>query len=708
MALDLCVDTGMSAPKIPFAPIIRTRRPVDIETLKAQNPDHWNKAAAIRALTLDAVADANSGHSGMPIGMADVATVLYEKHLKFDAARPDWHDRDRFILSAGHGSMLLYSLLYLVGDAEITLDQVKNFRQWGAKTAGHPENFLAQAIETTTGPLGQGLANSVGFAMAEEALRARFGKKLVDHHTYVIAGDGCLMEGISHEAIGIAGRQELSRLIVFWDNNNITIDGTVDLSDRTDQVARFTAAGWHVQDIDGHNPAEIDAAITAAKADKRPSMIACKTHIALGHAAQDTSKGHGALTNADQNAEAKAVWGWTTGPFEVPAEIKSAWEEIGRRGAAARADWEARLAEMSASRQAEFARTMAGEAPKKLSSTIKALKKQISESAPSVATRKSSEMVLEVVNPILPETIGGSADLTGSNNTKTGDLGVFDVDNRKGRYVYWGIREHGMASAMNGMALHGGIRPYGGTFMCFTDYARPAMRLSALMQVPTVYVMTHDSIGLGEDGPTHQPIEHLAISRATPNTLVFRPADTVETAEAWEIALTQTKTPSVLSLTRQNLRTVRTEHKTKNLTAQGAYVLADAEGKRQAILMATGSEVEIAMAARDMLHAEGIGTRVVSMPCWELFEEQDEAYRKRVLPGGPVRVAVEAGIRFGWDRWLFGERGKREKSGFIGMHGFGASAPAETLYEKFGITAESVAQKVRDLVEGRWQADPRT
>jgi transketolase len=462
-----------------------------------------------------------------------------------------------------------------------------------------------------------------------------------------------------------------------------------------------------VQEIDGHNPAEIDAAITAAKKDKRPSMIACKTHIALGHAAQDTSKGHGALTNADQNAEAKAIWGWTTGPFEVPADIKSAWEEIGRRGAADHAEWNARLAEMSASRQAEFARTMAGEAPKKLSSTIKALKKQISETAPKVATRKSSEMVLEVVNPILPETIGGSADLTGSNNTKTGDLGVFDIDNRKGRYVYWGIREHGMASAMNGMALHGGIRPYGGTFMCFTDYARPAMRLSALMQVPTVYVMTHDSIGLGEDGPTHQPVEHLAISRATPNTLVFRPADTVETAEAWEIAFTQTKTPSVLSLTRQNLATVRTEHKTKNLTAQGAYVLADAEGKRQAILMATGSEVEIAMAARDILHAEGIGTRVVSMPCWELFEEQDEAYRKRVLPGGPVRVGVEAGIRFGWDRWLFGERGKREKSGFVGMHGFGASAPAETLYEKFGITAEAVAQKVRDLVEGRWQADPR-
>jgi len=681
---------------------------VDIETLKAQNPDHWTKAAAIRALTLDAVAAANSGHSGMPIGMADVATVLFEKHLKFDAAHPDWHDRDRFILSAGHGSMLLYALLYLVGDAEITLDEIKNFRQWGAKTAGHPENFLAQAIETTTGPLGQGIANSVGFAIAEEALRARFGQKLVDHHTYVIAGDGCLMEGVSHEAIGIAGRQQLSKLIVFWDNNNITIDGTVELSDRTDQVGRFNAAGWHVQEIDGHDPAAIDAAIAAAKKDDRPSMIACKTHIALGHAAQDTSKGHGALTDDDQNAAAKALWGWTTGPFEVPAKTKAAWEEIGQRGKAEREAWQARLEKMSGSKQNEFARTMAGDTPKKLSSTIKALKKQISETAPKVATRKSSEMVLEVVNPIMPETIGGSADLTGSNNTKTGDLGVFDVDSRDGRYVYWGIREHGMSSAMNGMALHGGIRPYGGTFMCFTDYARPAMRLSALMKVPTVYVMTHDSIGLGEDGPTHQPVEHLAISRATPNTLVFRPADTVETAEAWEIALTQTSTPSVLSLTRQGLPTVRTEHKTKNMVAQGAYVLADAEGKRQAILMATGSEVEIALAARDILQSEGIGTRVVSMPCWELFEEQEERYRKRVLPGGPVRVAVEAGIRFGWDRWLFGERGKREKSGFVGMHGFGASAPAGTLYEEFGITAEAVSQKVRDLVAGNWQPDPQT
>ncbi|SNS45129.1 transketolase [Antarctobacter heliothermus] len=674
------------------------RNPVDIQELRTRNPDHWMRATAIRALALDAVAAANSGHSGMPIGMADVATVLFSKHLKFDAAQPEWADRDRFILSAGHGSMLLYALLYLCGDAEITLEQVKNFRQLGAKTAGHPENFLAKAIETTTGPLGQGIANSVGFAIAEENLRARFGRKLIDHHTYVIAGDGCLMEGVSHEAIGLAGRLELGHLIVFWDNNDITIDGKVSLSDRTDQVARFKSSGWHVQEIDGHDPEAIDAAIVAAKKTDQPSMIACKSHIALGHAAQDTSKGHGALTNDDQNNAAKAAWGWTSAPFDIPAEIKSWWEAAGSRGAADRTEWETRLGDMSATRQAEFTRVMSGETPKKLSAVIKALKKQVSETAPKVATRKASEMALEVINPVMPETLGGSADLTGSNNTLTGDLGVFDTDNRKGRYIYYGIREHGMASAMNGMALHGGVRPYGGTFMAFTDYARPAMRLAALMQTPTVFVMTHDSIGLGEDGPTHQPVEHLAISRATPNMLVFRPADTVETAEAWEIALRQTGTPSVLSLTRQGLPTVRLEHKNANLTEKGAYVLADAEGKRQAILMATGSEVSIAMAARDLLQAEGIGTRVVSMPCWELFEAQDESYRRRVLPGGPVRVAVEAAVRFGWDHWLFGERGKRDKGAFVGMPGFGASAPAEELFKHFGITAEAVAEKVKEML----------
>ena len=681
---------------------------MDLKALAAAHPEHWSKATAIRALALDAVAAANSGHSGMPIGMADVATVLFEKHLKFDAKAPDWPDRDRFILSAGHGSMLLYALLHLTGYEDMTLEQIKNFRQWGSITAGHPEYGHAKGIETTTGPLGQGISNSVGFAMAEEIQRAHYGKKVVDHHTYVIAGDGCLMEGVSQEAITLAGRHQLSKLIVLWDNNNITIDGPVTLSDRTDQVGRFISAGWEVIEIDGHNPDEIDAALTKARKSNKPTMIACKTHIALGHAAQDTSKGHGALTNEEQNAAAKAAWGWTTGPFEVPADVKAAWEAIGAKGAEARRAWEERFDAMSRTKRENFNRAYALEAPKKLSATIKAFKKQTSESAPKLATRASSEKVLEVVNPVMPETVGGSADLTGSNNTKTSDLGVFDIDNRGGRYIYWGIREHGMSAAMNGMVLHGGIRPYGGTFMCFTDYARPAMRLAALMKVPTVFVMTHDSIGLGEDGPTHQPVEHLAISRATPNTYVFRPADTVETAEAWELALTSKETPSVLSLTRQGLPTVRTEHKNKNLVAQGAYVVADAEGKRQAILMATGSEVSVAMAARDILQAEGIGTRVVSMPCWELFEEQDEAYRKRVLPGGPVRVAVEAGIRLGWDRWLFGERGKREKSGFVGMHGFGASAPAETLFEEFGITAEAVAAKARNLVQDKWKPDPRT
>ncbi len=672
---------------------------MDIATLREKHADHWLRATAIRTLTLDAVAAANSGHSGMPMGMADVATVLFGKHLKFDASAPKWEDRDRFILSGGHGSMLIYSLLYLTGYSEMPLEEIKNFRQMGAKTAGHPESHLLDGVETTTGPLGQGVANAVGFAMAEEALRARFGRKLQDHYTWCFAGDGCLMEGISHEAIALAGRQKLSKLVLFWDNNNITIDGTVDITDRTDQVQRFKAAGWHVQSIDGHDPDEIDAAIEAAKKSKKPSMIACKTHIALGHAAQDTSKGHGALTDPEQMKAAKAVYGVDWAPFAIPADVKAQWEAIGIRGATEHAEWEARFAAETERRRTEFKRVYAGESPKKLSATIRALKKQISDEQPKVATRKSSQMVLEVVNPIMPETFGGSADLTGSNNTLTGDLGVFDETNRKGRYVYYGIREHGMAAAMNGIALHGGLRPYGGTFFCFTDYARGAMRLSALMGIPVTYVMTHDSIGLGEDGPTHQPVEHLAICRATPNTLTFRPCDTVETAEAWELALTQQSTPSVLALSRQNLPTLRKEHKVKNLTAQGAYVLAEATGKRQAILIATGSEVEIAMAARDALEAEGIGTRVVSMPSMELFAQQDESYRRKVLPAGPVRVGIEAALRDGgWDRWLLGERGREAKAAFVGMTGFGASAPSDELYESYGITAEAVAAKVKELI----------
>ena len=671
---------------------------MDIATLRAQHPDHWTRACAIRTLTLDAVAAANSGHSGMPMGMADVATVLFEKHLSFDPSSPRWANRDRFILSAGHGSMLIYSLLHLTGYADVTLDQLKNFRQWGAITAGHPEYGHVSGIETTTGPLGQGMANAVGFAMAEENLRARWGAGVMDHYTYVIAGDGCLMEGVSHEAIGLAGKQQLSRLIVLWDNNGITIDGKVSIADVTDQKARFAASGWDVYECDGHDPIAIDRAIAAAKASPRPAMIACATHIALGSSAQDTAKGHGALTDAKLIADTRAVYGWDHAPFVIPADIKAAWEAIGRKGIAARKEWEARMAALPAAKQAEFARIFAGDAPAKLAVAIRAVKKAAVEAMPKVATRRASEMVLEAVNPVMGETMGGSADLTGSNNTKTPDMGTFAPDNRKGRYVYYGIREHGMAAVMNGMVLHGGVRPYGGTFMCFTDYARPAMRLSALMGVPVIYVMTHDSIGLGEDGPTHQPVEHLAISRATPNTWVFRPADLVETAEAWELALSSKTTPSVMALSRQNLPALRTTHTNQNMVAKGGYVLAEATGKRQAILMATGSEVEIAMKARALLEADGIGTRVVSMPCWELFEDQDAAWRRKVLPPGPVRVAVEAGIRFGWDRWLFGEGGRREKSGFIGMQGFGASAPAERLYKEFGITAEATAAKVKSLL----------
>lgn len=672
---------------------------MDIEQLRSEHADHWMKAAAIRILTLDAVAAANSGHSGMPMGMADVATVLFEKHLKFNPQAPLWPDRDRFILSAGHGSMLLYSLLYLTGYPDMSLDQIKDFRQLGAITAGHPEYGHAGGIEVTTGPLGQGIANAVGFALAEEMQRARFGRDLVDHYTYVVVGDGCLMEGISQEAISFAGRQKLSRLIVFWDNNNITIDGQVDLACSTDQVARFRASGWEVLEIDGHDPAAIDAAITQAKRSKSPVMIACKTHIALGSSAQDTSKGHGALTDPKLIADARATYGWPSKTaFEVPSDILAQWRGIGKRNAEVYGAWEARLTGTKGTKRSEFKRIFARKVPDRLGAAIRRVKKEASAQAPSLATRKASEMVLNAVNPVMGETVGGSADLSGSNNTKSKDMSVFDIGNRKGRYIHWGIREHGMAAAINGMVLHGGVRAYGGTFFCFTDYARPSMRLAALMEIPSVFVMTHDSIGVGEDGPTHQPVEHLAICRATPNTYTFRPADLVETAECWEIALSSHKTPSVLALTRQNLPTVRTKNTTKNLSSQGGYVLAEAKGPRKAILMASGSEVSIAMEAKEMLEAEGIGTRVVSMPSMELFKAQDAAYRKRVLPAGPVRVAIEAAVRQPWDQWLLGERGREAKADFVGMESFGASAPAKTLFEHFGITAQETVRKVKALL----------
>ncbi|MBW0157825.1 transketolase [Sedimentimonas flavescens] len=672
---------------------------MDIATLRANHPDHWKLATAIRALAMDAVQAANSGHPGMPMGMADVATVLYRNHLKFDASAPNWADRDRFILSAGHGSMLLYALLHLTGYKQATLDEVKNFRQWGSRMAGHPEYGHLEGVETTTGPLGQGISTAVGMAIAEKSMAARFGKKVVDHKIWVIAGDGCLMEGISQEAIGLAGKQELDNLIVLWDNNNITIDGRVTVSDITDQHKRFEASGWTTLACDGHDPADIDRALTEAKKAKGPVLVDCKTIIGFGSPNKaDSYSVHGSPLGDAEIALTREVYGWGYGPFEIPVEIKAEWEAIGSKGASDRAEWEARLNGLSAAKKAEFERQMAGGVPKKLASAIRAFKKANSEAAPKVATRKASEMVLAAINPVVPETIGGSADLTGSNLTKTADMSDFMPDNRKGRYVRYGIREHGMAAAMNGLWLHGGARPYGGTFFCFTDYARGAMRLSALMGVPAVYVMTHDSIGLGEDGPTHQPVEHLAICRATPNTWTFRPADVIETAEAWELAISAEKTPSVLALSRQNLPTLRKTHTNSNMVAKGAYVIEEAAGKRQAIIMATGSEVEIALKARDILQAQAIGTRVVSMPCMELFAAQDEAYRRKILPPGAVRVAVEAAVRQPWDRWLLGERGTEKKAGFVGMDSFGASAPAERLYAEFGITPEAVAEKVKSLL----------
>jgi len=672
---------------------------MSIAVLRERHPDHWLRAAALRVLAMDAVEQAQSGHPGMPMGMADVATVLFERHLKFDAEAPQWPDRDRFVLSAGHGSMLLYGLLCLTGYPGMTMDEIRRFRQLGSRTEGHPERHPGNGIETTTGPLGQGLANSVGMAIAEAHLAARFGRKLVDHRTWVIAGDGCLMEGISHEAIGLAGRQKLDRLTVLWDDNGISIDGKVALSDVTDQMARFAAAGWSVHACDGHDPDDIDRAIREAVASPLPAFVACKTHIGFGAPTkQDTKSAHGSPLGKDEIARVREAYGWSWPPFVIPDAVRDAWAATGRRGRGERTDWEERLARMPKARRREFERATEGEPPARLVPALTAFRRDQSAAAPKVATRKASEMTLEVVNAVMPETMGGSADLTGSNNTLTKDLGVFGPENRAGRYIHYGIREHGMAAAMNGLALHGGVAPYGGTFLVFSDYARGAMRLTSLMGLRVVYVLTHDSIGLGEDGPTHQPVEHLAMLRATPNLNVFRPADIVETAEAWELALTTPRTPSALALTRQNLPTLRTSHSRQNLTARGAYVMAEAEGRRRAILLATGSEVEIAMRARDLLQAKGIGTRVVSMPCWELFAAQDEKYRRSVLPRGPVRVAIEAAVRFGWDRWLCDERGDARKAGFVGMEGFGASGPIEALYPHFGITAEAAAARAESLL----------
>ncbi len=649
---------------------------------------------------MDAVQNANSGHPGMPMGMADVATVLFSRILKFYSRYPDWPDRDRFVLSAGHGSMLLYSLLHLCGYEDFSTTELKNFRKLGSTTAGHPEREAGGGIETTTGPLGQGLANAVGMALAEERLRATFGRRLINHCTYVIAGDGCLMEGISHEAIGAAGRLSLARLIVLWDDNRITIDGDISLSDRTDQIKRFEAAGWSVFKCDGHNPKQIASVLKRARHTRKPSLIACRTCIGIGSPnKQGTAAVHGAPLGEEEVARAREVLGWPHKPFEVPDHIKSQWRQIGTRSADQYVQWVKSYNDLRPNVKRRFDRLMAGGAPNSLRRTISSFKRGIMSQKPTIATRKSSELVLSKINRIMPELVGGSADLTGSNNTRTKGLKNFGPGQRSGRYIHYGIREHGMAGIMNGMALHKGMRPYGGTFLCFADYARPSMRLSSLMGLPVTYVMTHDSIGLGEDGPTHQPIEHLAMLRATPNMNVFRPCDTIETAEAWYLAVTASNTPSVLALSRQALPTLRNFGNRKVWSAKGAYILADFEGTRQVIVMASGSEVSVAMEARRQLQEMGIGTRVVSMPCWELFEQQPESYRRKVLPRGAVRVGVEAGVRQGWDRWLSCERGLDRRSGFVGLSSYGASAPGAQLFERFGITAEAVVSTARELLD---------
>jgi transketolase len=660
----------------------------------AKDPKLRHMANALRVLAMDSVEKAKSGHPGMPMGMADAATMLFSEFLRFDPKAPDWPDRDRFVLSAGHGSMLLYGLLHLTGYADMTIDQLKHFRQLGSRTAGHPERGLASGIETTTGPLGQGLANAVGMALAERMLAAEFGEDIADHRTYAIVGDGCLMEGISHEALSLAGHLRLSRLIVLWDNNSISIDGATDLSVSDDQVERFKAHGWAAEAVDGHDHAAVAAALRRAQQSPRPNLIACRTTIAFGAPSKaGTAAAHGSPLGAEEIAGARERLGWTAPPFEIPADVRDGWHGVGARGGVMRRAWEERLGRLDAGRRTEFMRRQKGEMPAELDAAIAELCNEFRAKNAKLATRQASGNCLDRLVHVVPELVGGSADLTPSNNTRAKDHRDVKPGDFSGRYIRYGVREHGMAAAMNGIAAHGGLIPYGGSFLTFTDYCRPSIRLSALMELGVVYVMTHDSIGLGEDGPTHQPIEHLAALRAIPRLHLLRPADAVETAECWELALRRRHGgPSVLALTRQGLPLLRTEADGENRSARGAYVLRETRGERQVTLLATGSEVSLAVEAAEKLARDGIAAVVVSMPCWEVFAEQPVEYRDAVLGAAP-RVGVEAAVRFGWDRWL------GERSAFVGMDDFGASAPADALFPHFGITAEKIAEAARTLLQ---------
>ncbi len=649
---------------------------------------HDRMANAIRALAMDAVQAANSGHPGLPMGAADVATVLFTRFLKFDPAHPAWPDRDRFVLSAGHGSMLIYALLHLLGYEKMTMDEIKRFRQLGSITAGHPEHGHTPGIETTAGPLGQGLANAVGMAMAERHLAAVFGSGIVDHHTWVLASDGDLMEGISQEAIALAGHLRLNKLIVLFDDNGISIDGPLSLSDSVDQVKRFEAAGWAASRIDGHDPQAIARAIEHAKASDRPTMIACRTTIGYGAPTKaGTEKCHGSALGADEIAGARQKLGWSAPAFEIPADVREAWRAAGQRSVDARHAWRRRLDALDAHQRDEFERRMEGELPAdRLAAAVQAVKEKLAATPQNIATRAASEFALEALVPAVPEMIGGSADLTGSNNTKTKAMKPITAADFSGRFVHWGIREHAMAAAMNGMALHRGIIPYSGTFLVFSDYCRPAVRLAALMRQRVIHVMTHDSIGLGEDGPTHQPVEHLAALRAMPNLRVFRPCDAVETVECWQLALAAAHTPSVLALTRQNLPQLRNAGEAENRCAAGAYELVAADGDAQVSLFATGSEVPLAVEAQKVLAGRGIPTRVVSVPCFELLFDASEAARRAVIGDAPVKVGIEAAVRQGWDA-IIGTDGA-----FVGMTTFGASAPAKDLYRYFGITVDRIVE----------------